>query len=532
MATKNTKSQEKTTEQARKGGRSGDGLCPSFCSLLCFLWPFSSAGPARGGVSPSHTPGCDLPAGPRDHQGAARGGTRELLRLAWPLILSNSFWTLQIILDRILLSRSGSEAVGAGMSAALLFWTPFSLLQNTAGYATTFVAQYTGAGRPHRVGPVVWQALHFSLLAGGAFLALLPLADPLAALGGHSPRLQGLEATYLRCLCFAALPMLVTAAVSAFFAGRGDSRTVLVINGVGLVVNGLLAYAWIFGRWGFPRWGIAGAGWATVLGSGTSAVVALALMLHPRHRAAYATGSGWRFDRDLFRRLLRYGLPNGVFVALDALAFTVFVLLVGRLGEVELAATGITFTLNLIAVLPMVGIGQAVEVLVGQRLGEDRPDDAERTTWAACRLALWFTGAVALAYTVAPDPLARPFRSTADPARWEEVRALVPVLLRFVACYCLFDSLNLVFSFALRGAGDTRFVTRVALALAWPVMVLPTWAAWHYHWGLYPAWAFASLYIVLLALTFLLRFRQGRWRRMRVIEPSPGLPVDGRGGEK
>ena len=80
------------------------------------------------------------------------GGARELLQLAWPLILGNSFWTIQIALDRVLLSRASSELVGAAMAAALLFWTPITFLQYTANYATTFVAQYTGAGQPHRVG--------------------------------------------------------------------------------------------------------------------------------------------------------------------------------------------------------------------------------------------------------------------------------------------------------------------------------------------------------------------------------------------
>src|SRR5947209_6035517 len=139
------------------------------------------------------------------------GPTRELLRLAWPLVLSNSFVTLQIVLDRILLSRSSSAAVGAGMSAALIFWVFLSLLQNTANYATTFVAQYTGAGRPRDTGPVVWQSLHFSFVSGLAFLALVPLAGTVVALGQHAPELQELEATYFRCLCVAALPMLVTA---------------------------------------------------------------------------------------------------------------------------------------------------------------------------------------------------------------------------------------------------------------------------------------------------------------------------------
>ena len=97
----------------------------------------------------------------------------------------------------------------------------------------------------------------------------------------------------------------------------------------------------------------------------------------------------------------------------------------------------------------------------------------------------------------------------------------MPVLLRFVAVYALFDAVNLVLSFALRGAGDTRFVMRVALALPWPLMVLPTWLVWKEGWDLNWAWAFASLYIVALALVYLVRFRQGKWRTLRVIGPAP-----------
>src|SRR5262249_41451134 len=130
------------------------------------------------------------------------GGSAELFRLAWPFILSNSLWTLQLALDRILLSRASSKSVGAAMAGAMLFWAPITLLQYTANYATTFVAQYTGAGQPHRVGPAVWQALHFALLAGVGFLALVPLAEPLVALAGHSAEMQQMEAIYFRCLCF------------------------------------------------------------------------------------------------------------------------------------------------------------------------------------------------------------------------------------------------------------------------------------------------------------------------------------------
>ncbi len=306
------------------------------------------------------------------------GGSRELLMLALPLIVSQSFMTVQVFVDTILLSHHDPREMAASFPAVMWFWLPFGLLQVTAGYVSTFVAQYTGAGRPERVGPAVWQGIHFAILAGLSFLLLVPAAHWVIAVGGHTPKLQALEVVYLRCLCFAALPMLVMAAVNGFFSGRGQTWIVLGIEAAGTAVNVALALVMIFGRAGFPEMGIAGAGWATVVGSWTSALFALSLLLRPRYRKEFRTLSGWRPERELFGRLMKYGGPAGMQVFLDVLVFNVFVQLVGRLGEAATGATTLTIRLNMVAFLPMMGLGQAVSILVGQRLGADRPDLAER----------------------------------------------------------------------------------------------------------------------------------------------------------
>jgi MATE family multidrug resistance protein len=454
----------------------------------------------------------------------APGNGRELLRLALPLILSNSVWTLQVIIDRVLVSHYSSDAMAATMPAVALWWTIFVLLQYTANYATTFVSQYLGAGRPERIGPAVWQSLYFSVPAGLAFLGLIPLAAPVFAAVNHVPAIQELEGTYFRILCVSALPMLVTASVNSFFAGRGDTWTVLVVDACGLLVNAVLAFTLILGNFGAPALGIVGAGWATVAGTSASATLALVLFLRPRFRAEFQTVAGWRFDADLFQRLMRFGLPSGLQFALDGVAFTAFLFLVGRLDDTapgSLAATNIAFSINLVALLPMLGVAQAVSVLVGQRLGGDQPDLAERTAWTGFRMAWLYMAAVAALYVLAPALFLYLFDSGHEPDKWQAVAERVPVLLRFVAVYSLFDSVNLVFAFALRGAGDTRFVTVMALGLAWPLMVLPTAAAVHYGWSLYWAWTFVSSYVIALAVVFLLRFRVGRWKSLRVIEAVP-----------
>ncbi|MGF1581430.1 MAG: MATE family efflux transporter [Gemmataceae bacterium] len=382
------------------------------------------------------------------------------------------------------------------------------------------MAQYIGAGRKDRVGPVVWQALYFALAGGVAFMLFALPADWIMSQFGHEPQLQVLEATYFRCLCFAALPMALTAAATAFYLGRGESNIVMLINFMGMFVNAVLDFLWIFGWWGFPEWGIAGAGWATVIGSWVSALLAIGLFLQPKFSETFATWRGWKFDDALFGRLMRFGLPSGLQWAMDGVVFTIFTVIIGQMGPAQIAATSIAFTMNMIAFMPTVGFGQAVSILVGQRLGENKPESAERVTYAGFTMAWLVMTTIGITFIFFPQMYVALFETQRDPKDWVAVAALVPTLLRFVAFYCLFDSFNLIFSFALKGAGDTKFVTLTTVTLAWPLMVLPTYLVKVFGLGVYGAWTAATLYICTLGVVFLFRFRGGKWKSMRVIETS------------
>jgi multidrug resistance protein, MATE family len=447
-----------------------------------------------------------------------RGYTRELLKLAAPLIVSQSFMTVQVFVDTILLARHDMDEMAASFPAVMWYWLPFSLLQMTAGYTSTFVAQYTGALRPQRVGPAVWQGIHFAVVSGLLFMLFAPLAPFLMSLAGHSDELQALEAAYFQCLTFAAMPMLVMYAVNGFFSGRGQTWTVLAIEAFGTVVNVLLALVLIFGEFGLPEMGIVGAGWATVAGSWASALLAVALFVRPVFRAEFATASGWRFEAGLFRRLMRFGGPAGLQMFLDVLVFHLFTQMVGRLGDDALGATTLTVRLNMVAFLPMMGLGQAIGILVGQRLGGNLPDEAERITYTGLRWMFGYMLLIASIYLLFPHQLVAIFAGGQAAANFAAVAAIVPNLLICVAIYSVADAVNVTFSFALRGAGDTRFVSLLTFALAWPIMVIPTFFVVWLEASVYWAWGFATAHIVAMSVCFFFRFTGGRWKSMRVIE--------------
>jgi MATE family multidrug resistance protein len=331
--------------------------------------------------------------------------------------------------------------------------------------------------------------------------------------------MQKLESEYFVALCFSALPTAIVAAVSGFFTGLGKSQMVMWINGVGLIANVVFDYIMIFGNFGFPEMGAAGAGYATALANVVAALFALYLVMTKAHQKKYHMLSGWKFNLDLMKRFIRYGLPSGAQWALEGLAFTVFLIIVGRManGSAALAASSITVTVMMLSILPALGVAQAVSVLVGQHLGEKKPKLAEAATWSGYQVALMYIVAVGTTFILFPQFYLGWFQNVKDPVLWAQVQIMVPYLLMFVAFFTCFDAMNFVFTFALKGAGDTRFVSAVVLFLPWPLMVLPTWLMRDWDGAVYWAWGAASFYGVTQAFIFLKRFRGGKWKKMSVI---------------
>jgi len=451
-------------------------------------------------------------------------GGREVLRLAVPLVASTCFWTVMNFTDRMFLLWHSNTAMAAALPAGLLHFTILCLPFGIVTYLSTFVAQYHGAGRPHRVGVVLWQGVWLSLAACPVVLATVPAAPWAFGLLGHEPEVASAETAYFQALAFGAGGTLISTAFAAFFIGLGRTAVVMVVEGVACLLNAVLDYAWIFGQWGLPAWGIEGAAWATVVAQWSAVAMYGLVLRRVTYRRPYQLVAGCRFDSAMMGRLLRFGSPSGLQFLLETAGFTLLILVVGRLGEEALVATNLAFNINCLVWMPIGGLGTAVATIVGQQLGRSRPELAARATWTAFSIALAYTGTLAVLYILGPDLFLAAHASGIPPERFAGLRSTTILLLQFVAAYSLFDAMNLIFASAIKGAGDTRFVLATALILS-PMPVVASWLG--IHWlgaGLVWCWSAVTLGACLLGIIFLGRFIQGRWRHMRVIEPSLSQP--------
>ena len=444
----------------------------------------------------------------------------QVMAISLPLAMSMAATTVMEFTDRVFLANYSLEAIAAVVPAGITAFLFIAFFLGVAGYVNVFIAQYTGAGAHHRVGACLWQGIWFTFFAAICLGLLVLIAEPLFRLSGHAPEVQRREVTYFSILCGGAGLNVAAAALACFFSGRGHTRPVLAVSLLGMIFNIPLDYALINGLWIFPEMGITGAGIATVSAWGLMTLIYCLLIFTRKNMAHYNLWQGRGFDRDLFRRLLKFGVPGSLQFCLDVFAFTFFILMVGRIGKNELAATNIVFSINSLAFMPAMGFSMGVSTLAGQALGRNRPADAVRAAKSSIHLLLIYICCLDLVFIFAPQWLLSIFMASemATP-EGQKIMRLGVVLLRIVAVYVCVDALYMVYSGVLKGAGDTRYLMIVIGTLSLVCMILPVsiGVLW-FNTGLFFAWGCVVFFIVALFLMSWWRYRGGKWQSMRVIE--------------
>jgi len=388
-----------------------------------------------------------------------------------------------------------------------------------AAYTNTFVSQYNGSGNYHRIGPVVWHGIGFGLLAMPFLLFLEPLGKLIFLFFGHEEQILAMECSYFRLVLLGSGAVIANEAVASFFYGRGKMKVVMIVNLFSVFVNAYLALCWAFGLFGFPRWELEGTAIATALAQWIRLVIFLGLMLLTDWKERrYGLFSGLKFDFPLFKRMMYYGSGSGVHIFMDTLCFSLLIFLVGGLDEIAYHTTTIAFTLNTFTFLPLVGTGIAVATIVGNQLGDNRPDLAERAVKTVFAIGICYVSIFGLAFLLLPNLFFSWFASNLDAETYVKTQTIATHLLRFIAFYLAFDALGIIYSSAIKGAGDTKFVFLVTLCLAPAAPILCFVGIKFFGLGLYWCWSVLTLWVLVTGVIFFLRFRQGHWKKMRVIE--------------
>jgi len=292
----------------------------------------------------------------------------------------------------------------------------------------------------------------------------------------------------------------------ATLGGLSDTRPILVVSIVCVVLNIVANYALMFGHFGFPRLELVGAGYASAF-----VMLCAFLMLfgyffrtYPELIRLPKTGV---FDWPMLKEILRLGVPIGLTIGFEVGMFSAASFAMGRFGVDELAAhqivlqtTAITFTIPL-------GIAIALSVRVGLAIGAGDIDRAKVAGYVGIATAGAVMCISAAAFLLVPALILECYVSLEDPENVNVVRWAF-MFLGIAAIFQIFDGLQVAASNALRGLKDTRAAMQLTLLAYWGCGATAGWLL-AFVCGVGPAglWYGITVGLAAAAVFLILRYR-------------------------
>src|SRR5881396_1235416 len=443
--------------------------------------------------------------------------------IAWPTALQNLIGGLQGVVDHALVGRFVGYAGNAAIGVAIqIFIVVIAFVMSVFSGMGVLVARFAGRNDAEMVHRTVYQAFLAALALWGLLLAPLGwiLAPSLLGLVHAAPAVRAAALPFLRIMFVGSLGMLLFFMIGGALRAAGDARTPLRLGILYTALNVVCNIAFITGLGPFPRLGTAGAAvGSTVAGIVVSGVAAY-LLFFGRLPVHWRRGMDWRPDWGIIRELFRFGLPTGVQGIAMNVAGVLLLRFIGSLAQSAEAqaayAIGYTELFSFITWTSVVLMSAAATV-GGQNLGANRPERAVHGVHVAAGLGLGLAAAIGVLFLTIPRSLLGLFGMT-DPV----VVGLGAQLLAFLSVSGLFVTVALTYTGGLQGTGDTRsplyisIVSQIVVPLGLCVLFQATR-------GLRPAdiWTAILLGHITRCALSVLRFRQGRWRGIKVaVEPA------------
>jgi len=401
----------------------------------------------------------------------------SILRLGIPVIAANLLMILMTFTDTVMAGQISPTHLAA-LAIATSLWHPVLLFAH--GILTTIVpivAQLNGEGKNEPIGEYVLQGFWLSAVLCVPAILILHNLEPVMNLIGYGSEVIRISDGYLKAISTALPGILLYSVLQHFNEGIALMRPNMYFHIVGLGLNILGNYAFMFGHFGFSAMGAVGAGWASSLVWNSMAVVMLVFCLRAQRFRKYHLLQRFQWPSiSHLREILRIGLPSGFATMAEVGMFAIIALMVGVLGVTSMAAHSVAVNIASISFMIPWGLSTAITTRVGFAIGRGEPEKARRIGFFGVLLCGMVMFGTAIVMVSIPETLIGIY--TDDPA----VTAVAVQLLFMAALFQLSDGLQVGALGALRGLKDTRVPMLVNL-LSYSILGLPIAYLLGLQWG-------------------------------------------------
>ncbi len=437
------------------------------------------------------------------------GNERNLiLKFAIPMLIGNVFQQMYNIVDSLvvgnLIGKSALAAVGAS------FPIVFALISFVIGIATggtIVISQYFGAKNYNKVKRAI-DTLYIFVFAASIIISIggIIFSEDIFRLLQLPEEVIPEAKTYLNIFLGGMIVFFGFNGTSAILRGLGDSKTPLYFLIIASILNIIfdLLFVIVF------KWGVAGVAFATILSQAVAFVSAI-LYLNKTHKLIQFSLFRMVFDRDIFLKSLRIGLPSGFQHTFVALGMMALMAIVNTFGTDVIAAYSVGQRIDSFASMFAMNFGMALSTFVGQNIGANKTERVRTGLLATLKMASAVTLTVTIIVVAGSSRLMGFF--TSDPT----VINIGSGYLSIVSIFYLVFTFMFVIGGVMRGAGDTLVPMFITLVSLWVVRIPLAWylsgimgvtGIW---WAIPIGWSTGLLFSFLYYIT-------GNWKKKAVVK--------------
>ena len=445
--------------------------------------------------------------------------SRRIVALAAPAMGAMVTQTLINQADHIMVGRlPEAESIpgqAAVMASMILLWFVGGALSAISVGTQALTARRYGAGDHEGAGRVLANSVLISAVLGSlcavVFYQLAPNVLPLLV---TDKRAVAVGVPFLRWRYVAVLSMAVTASYKSFFDGLGRTYVHLIVAIAMNAVNLILNFGFIYGMWGFPRRGVEGSGLASCISSYVGLFVIIGWSLLPYLRKFHVY-SAKKLSWKMITELLRLSSPSGVAVWISLAGFGFFYYITGTIDParklIYQAATGNVISIFMMVFISCMAYGTATATLVGHGMAKKDFTLANAYVIEALKIGVLVYSALAVFTLAFPTVILHAFCK--DQAVIDAALPVVKLLGLFEPVMCV----ALVFTYALYGAGNPRFVMLVEFTLHFFCLIPLSYVlAIKFGLGMIGAWTAMVTYIGAMAVIMAAKYATGSWKHIQI----------------
>ena len=436
---------------------------------------------------------------------------KAILLLSIPMVLEMAMESVFAVVDIFYVAQLGPEAIAAVGITESLLTIVYAIAIGLSMATTAFIARRTGEKKPERAAGAAVQSIIVGFLVSLpiTFVGLFYSKDVLALMGASSVIIEEMYGYTLIIMSLNMIVMLLFI-INAVFRGAGDAAISMRVLWIANLLNIILDPLFIFGLGPFPELGVAGAAVATSIGRGIGVIYQL-YRLHNRSSRIKLEAKHWRFDFSVIRRLIQLSLGGIGQYLIATSSWIGLTRIIAEFGSEALAAYTIAIRIIIFSLLPSWGMSNAAATLVGQNLGAQKPDRAERSVWITAAVNMVFLVLIGISFFLFAPIFVGLFTDE------QNVIEIGTQCLQIISAGYLFYSWGMIMTQAFNGSGDTMTPTYLNFICFW-LIEIPL--AWFLAMSLQmnETGVFWSIVVAesMLGVLGILVFRQGRWKLQKV----------------